>query len=149
MRNHVAIGLLCFAMATTHVGAVDYVRLSPSEFAEDLARASALAEAGHYAAAIVLLEILVNDEPKDPDALSLLGYSLRKSGSPTRAEHFYRRALQVDPDHLGANQYLGELYVELGDLDQASVRLQILDAVCDQACTGRDALAAAIGAAKP
>jgi Flp pilus assembly protein TadD len=110
-------------------------------------KASELAHAERYEEAIALLKLLVSDEPEDADALSLLGYSLRKSGDLDRAEGFYLRALGVEPDHRGANQYLGELYVERGRLEAARARLEVLDAVCGDSCDGRDALAAAISAA--
>jgi Flp pilus assembly protein TadD len=146
-RIVVAMGLilgLCLGPAT----AVDYVRLSPSEFADDLQKASALAQAQSYEEAVVILRGLVADEPEDADALSLLGYSLRKLGQLDRAEHFYLRALDVEPAHLGANQYLGELYVERGDLEGARVRLEVLEASCGDPCEGREVLAAAIAAAE-
>lgn len=146
-RRAAAWTVLCLALASP-VGAVDYIRLSPSEFAEDLVKASELAGAARYDEAIAILKVLVADEPDDADALSLLGYSLRKSGDLDRAAGFYRRALEIAPDHLGANQYLGELHVQRGDLPAARERLRVLDAACGTSCEGRDLLAAAIDAAE-
>jgi tetratricopeptide (TPR) repeat protein len=135
-------GLVCMPVA-----AVDYIRLSPSEFAEDLVKASEFAAQGRYEEAIELLKVLVADEPDDADALSLMGYSLRKSGQTVHAEGFYLRALAIEPAHLGANQYLGELYVETGNIEGARHRLEVLDGACGDNCEGRDLLAAAIAAA--
>jgi Flp pilus assembly protein TadD len=146
MRIVAAISVM-LGLSLDPAGAVDYVRLSPSEFADDLRKASELAHAQSYEEAIVILRGLVADEPEDADALSLLGYSLRKLGQLDRAEHFYLRALDVEPRHPGANQYLGELYVERGDLEQARHRLEVLEATCGDLCESRDALAAAIAAA--
>lgn len=137
--------LLAFSMPAR---AVDYIRLSPSEFAEDLVKASELAAEERYAEAIPLLEILVNDEPHDADALTLMGYCLRKTGDYVRAEIYYDRALVQAPQHPATNQYLGEMYVELGRLEEARERLAVLDATCGGLCPGRDALAAAIEAAE-
>jgi Flp pilus assembly protein TadD len=144
--RHLALIVLVVAL-TRPVAAVDYIRLSPSEFAEDLVRASNLAHDERYDEAIAILRDLVADEPEDADALSLLGYSLRKLGQLDRAEHFYLRALEAEPEHLGANQYLGELYVKRGDLENARIRLGVLSAACAGFCDGRDALASAIAAA--
>jgi len=138
--------VLALTLVAFPAAAVDYVRLSPSEFAEDLARASTLASEANYDEAIVILGTLIEDEPLDADALSLMGYCLRKSGRASPAEAFYLRALEVEPDHLGANQYLGEFYLERGDLELARERLAVLDATCGDRCEGRDALAAAIAA---
>jgi tetratricopeptide (TPR) repeat protein len=139
------IAIVALLLAALPGAGIDYVRLSPGEFAEDLQRASVLAHDGRYEEAIELLRVLVDDEP-DADALSLLGYSLRKTGNTARAEGFYLRALEIEPHHQGANQYLGELYVELGNLPAARERLAVLDATCGS-CAGRDQLAAAIAAA--
>ena len=148
MRRRVGpIAIAALVLTALPAAAIDYVRLSPGEFAEDLQRASVLAREGRYEEAIELLRVLVDDEPDDADALSLLGYSLRKSGNTGRAEGFYLRALEVEPHHPGANQYLGELYVELGKLPAARERLAVLDATCAMPCAGRDELAAAIAAA--
>ena len=148
MRQQAALIIVtALGLSAVSAGAVDYVRLSPSEFASDLLAASELAHAQRYVEAIAILRTLVNDEPSDADALSLLGYSLRKTGQLDRAEHYYVRALEVAPNHLGANQYLGEFYVERGDLVKAKVRLDVLNRECRDECGGRDELAAAIAAA--
>ena len=140
---------LFVVLSVAPVLAVDYVRLSPSEYADDLLKASELAYDQSYDEAIAILKVLVGDEPDNADALNLLGYSLRKTGDLDRAEGFYLKALSVDPEHRGANQYLGELYVERGNLEAARARLEVLDAVCSDQCDGRDALAAVISAASP
>jgi Flp pilus assembly protein TadD len=79
MIPRLALVLLGMLLATD-ASSVDYVRLSPSEFAQDLQKASLLLEQHDYAAAVELLEVLVADEPKDADALGLLGFALRKRG---------------------------------------------------------------------
>jgi tetratricopeptide (TPR) repeat protein len=55
-----------------------------------------------------------------------MGYSLRKTGQTQLALEYYNRALALMPKHLGANEYLGELYVELGQMDKAKERLAVL-----------------------
>jgi hypothetical protein len=40
----------------------------------------------------------------------------------------------LQPKHLDANEYLGELYVELGQLDKAHERLAVLEAACGKSC---------------
>lgn len=143
-----ALGVLVAAVLTaTPAGAVDYRGISPEAFSADYVKASELAAAGRYEDATAILRNLIEARPSDPDALNLLGYSLRKSGYLDRAEHFYLKALAIAPDHLGANQYLGELYVQRGDLANARARLEVLDAVCVNTCAGRDELAAAVAAA--
>lgn len=43
---------------------------------------------------------------------------------------YYTKALNLEPQHLGANEYLGELYLELNDLPKAQARLAILKGAC-------------------
>lgn len=149
MGRRVASSVLALCLSLGNALAVDYVRLSPSEFSEDLRKASTLLDEQQYEPAIELLKGLVADEPRDADALILMGFALRKSGDLPRAEGFYKRALAVEPTHLGALQYLGELYLERGELDRARSQLSLLDAACPSGCAGRDALAAAILSVQP
>ena len=73
-------------------------------------------------------------EPKDADALNLLGYAFRKLKRYTEAREFYDRALAVDPAHKGALEYLGELELETGHPDAARALLIRLQAVCPDGC---------------
>lgn len=91
-------------------------------------------DAGDYQGAIPVLAEIVKDEPRNADALNLMGYSLRKSGQTDLALQYYNSALALMPRHLGANEYLGELYVELGQFDKAKERLVVLRAACGEDC---------------
>lgn len=80
---------------------------------------------------------------------NLLGYTLRKHKPPqlAEAEAAYLQALQIDPAHRGANEYLGELHVMKGDLPKARERLAVLDKLCPSGCVEREDLQRAIAAA--
>jgi tetratricopeptide (TPR) repeat protein len=91
-------------------------------------------KAKEYAKAIPLLERALNDNMRDADANNLLGYSHRKLGNTQVALTYYQRALQIDANHRGANEYLGELYVELNDLPKAKERLAKLTQLCGTSC---------------
>jgi len=56
-------------------------------------------------------------------------------------------ALAIDPDHKGANEYLGELYVETGRMELARKHLATLDKICTFGCEEYDDLKATIHAA--
>jgi tetratricopeptide (TPR) repeat protein len=58
----------------------------------------------------------------------------------------YQKALQIEPRHLGANEYLGELYLQLDQPEQAEERLQVLDKACFFGCHEYDELKQAIEA---
>ena len=114
------------------------------------AEAKAKVAAKDYPGAVALLAKVLETHPEEPDALNLMGFSLRHVGRRDEALDFYRRALAHDPQHLSANEYLGELYVQLGQLEKARERLAVLEAACGRDCEETRDLAAAIQAsAKP
>jgi Flp pilus assembly protein TadD len=110
----------------------------------DYSRAKAMIEAKNYREAIPLLQQVVAKEPKNADAYNLLGYATRKSGDPNGSLQYYTTALQIDPKHLGANEYLGEAYLMLGKLPQAEQQLARLDQLCMFGCVEYRTLKAAV-----
>lgn len=71
----------------------------------------------------------------DADVANLLGYSNRKLKNYDEALKYYQHALSINPKHKGANEYLGELYLETGKIDKAKERLAVLDDVCFFSCS--------------
>ena len=69
-----------------------------------------------------------------PDVLTYLGFANRKLGNTETAFSYYSAALAIDPDHLSANEYLGEYYVELGDMARAEAQLEKLETLCPFGC---------------
>ena len=65
-------------------------------------------------------------DKKNADILNYLGYTLRKTGDFEKAETYYLKGLELDSEHLGINEYLGELYVQTGRLELAKERLEVL-----------------------
>ena len=100
----------------------------------DIAAAQAKIDAKNYRGAIDLLKSILADQPMNPDALNLMGYSHRKLGNKDKALDYYTQALAADPKHKGANEYLGELYLEMDDLAKAEERLSVLAAACSSSC---------------
>ena len=111
-------------------------------------RAVELVEAADYEDAIRILEKLDRKEPGNPDVLNMLGYAHRKLGRLEPAFDYYQQALAIEPRHLGANEYLGELYLETGEIGKAEERLAELAAACPSGCEEREELAEAIDAYK-
>lgn len=97
--------------------------------------------------AIVLLQDVVAKKPKNADAWNYIGYSYRKMGNFDAALGNYKKALAINPDHRGAHEYLGELYVETGRMKLAKEHLARLDGLCFFGCEEYDELKAAIKAA--
>ena len=66
------------------------------------------------------------EKPNQPDTLNYLGFATRKLGDYEKGEEYYLLGLQIDPDHKGINEYLGELYVVTDRIDLAKERLSVL-----------------------
>ncbi len=65
-------------------------------------------------------------KPNNPDTLNYLGFTTRKIGDFVNGEKFYLQGLEIDPTHIGINEYLGELYVATNRMDLAKKRLAVL-----------------------
>lgn len=85
-----------------------------------------------WSAAIAALKKIIEHRDWDDDAHTLLGYAYRKLGNYDASLRSYRRALELNPNHRGALEYLGEAYLELGERDKAEKILQRLAAICKQ-----------------
>src|SRR6056297_4113424 len=80
-----------------------------------------LAYAGRYDAAETVLAQMP-DQTSDK-VLTYKGFLNRKLGNLDAAMLFYADALERNPDNLLARSYMGQGYVETGDLDAARVQL--------------------------
>lgn len=99
---------------------------------------------GHYEVAVPALESVLERRPDDADAQNWLGYSLRKLKRYDVAEKHYLEALKIDPKHIGAHEYLGELYVETKRIELAKQQLSALEKLCPNGCEEREDLERAI-----
>jgi tetratricopeptide (TPR) repeat protein len=137
-----AAGML-LAAATPAAWAVDNV---VSKDAPDLVSVRAKIKAKDYKAAIAELTPMLATH-QHADIYNLMGFSLRKSGDYKQAYTFYRKALDFDPQHKGALEYLGELYVETGQLDKAKENIALLQKICPAGCEELSDLQEAISSA--
>jgi tetratricopeptide (TPR) repeat protein len=103
-----------------------------------------LIEAEKYQQAIDELTRALEKKPEDADLLNLVAFSNRKLERFDSALEYYLKALGIEPEHRGANEYLGELYLQLGQLDKAQERLAVLDDACFFGCDEYDELEQAI-----
>jgi len=89
---------------------------------------------GNYHAALESLAESAAVFGPHPNILTYQGFANRKLGNKAKALEFYQVALSIDSDHRGANEYLGEYYVEVGRLDLAKAQLQKLESICSFGC---------------
>ena len=80
----------------------------------------------HYKKAIGYLLKHNKKFPADPNTLNYLGFTHRKVGDYENAEIYYSMGLELDPKHVGINEYMGELFVVTNRIDKAKERLAVL-----------------------
>src|SRR5881392_4214997 len=144
---------LCLLLSTMLVGAalgatgalaVDNIS---SRDAPDLTSVRAKIKAKDFKAALAELTPMLATH-QHADVYNLMGFSLRKTGDYPQAYTFYRKALDFDPDHKGALEYLGELYVETGQVEKARENLALLKKLCPVGCEEMFDLEEALASAK-
>jgi len=147
-RTRLFAALLPVALAVSPVCAAnnDTGASATSATQSDFAEARAAVNAGQYAAALRLLAAVVKAEPRNADALNLMGYSNRKMNRLAEAARYYDAALKADPRHLGALEYQGELFVDTGDYVKARANLNRLAALCGTCAEYNDLHAALMAA---
>ena len=75
-------------------------------------------------------KLLIKSNKKKPlqaDTLNYLGFTTRKLGDFENGEKYYLLGLEIEPKHIGINEYLGELYVVTNRIDLAKERLEVLE----------------------
>lgn len=112
--------------------------------ADEYKKAVKAVEAKDFATAEKLLLAYVAKKDKDAGAWNYLAYSQRNLGKSDEAMTNYNKALSIDPNHKGALEYQGELYLKLGNMDAAKANLAKLDVLCAKGCVEKDELQAAI-----
>ena len=65
-------------------------------------------------------------KPLQAETLNYLGFTTRKLGDYEGGKKFYLQGLQIEPNHNGINEYLGELYMVTNRVDLAKERLNVL-----------------------
>lgn len=87
------------------------------------------------------------DTTQHADLYNLLGFSLRKTGDYKQALTYYQKALDFDPNHKSAREYLGELFLETNQPEKARDQHAILVRLCPDGCEEREDLEQAMTAA--
>jgi tetratricopeptide (TPR) repeat protein len=111
-------------------------------------QAAGLINEGRYADALYSLRAAGLALGPHPDVLTYQGFANRKLGNYDTAISFYSAALKLDPNHRGANEYLGEYFVETGQIGKAKAQLVKLDLICEFGCEEAEELRRWIADAK-
>jgi len=117
---------------------------SPSTSQSSYAAAEKAVKAGKYKKAVKLLNKEVKRDAHNADAWNYLGFSNRKLKKYDASLAAYKKALAIDPKHRGANEYLGELYLQTDKVAKAKTQLATLKKICKSHCEEYDDLKQAI-----
>src|SRR5215470_20093108 len=102
----------------------------PDEVLTDYA--FALIKAGRYDEALTMLDLLAN--PNTPVALNYRGYATRKQGRLDEGIGYYLKSVALDPQYAQVREYLGEAYVQKGDIARAKAQLEAIEKICGRDC---------------
>ena len=89
---------------------------------------------GKYEEAKRNLLVIVKKDEEDAEAYNLLGYIERQLQNYILAIKFYKRALAINNDFIGAHHYIAMAYLELDDIEKAKYHLNRLDLICLFGC---------------
>ena len=146
MRPSALCLLLSATLAVIGAPAALAVDTVTSRDAPDLTSVRAKIKAKDFKAALEELTPMLTTY-QHADVYNLMGFSLRKTGDYQQAYTFYRKALDFDPDHKGALEYQGELYVETGQLEKAKENMARLQKLCPAGCEELEDLEKAVNGA--
>jgi tetratricopeptide (TPR) repeat protein len=118
----------------------------PSVAVDELAKSRSLIAAKNYSQALVELKKVDRVMANNADVKNLLGFTSRKLGQYSQAGGYYAKALQIDPKHLGALEYQGELFILQKKVALAKRNLATLKRLCGTSCEEYEDLADAITA---
>ena len=112
-------------------------------FREDsgLIKAEYFLAVGQYTAAIDTAGQVLQRHPNNADAYTYRGYAYARLGQTAEAAKDFKKALLIDPTHLGANKYLADTYLQSGDVSRAIEQMQVIRLTCGQSdCEEQDEL---------
>ena len=115
----------------TPVYAVKYDKLNASALYE---RAVKYIDRKDYIKANKALKAYTKSEPNDADGWNLYAFANRKMNKFEKAEVYYEKALNIDPDHKGALEYQGELFMQTNRQNLAEENLNKLISLCPNSC---------------
>ena len=101
---------------------------------EDYAAARKAIAARQWEEAIARLRKAEVRHPDHADLQNHLGYAHRNLKQFDAALSHYKRAIELDPRHRGAHEYIGEAYLMVRDVPNAEKHLAALRAICLLPC---------------
>ena len=100
----------------------------------DYAAGRAAIKAGDDSRALRRFQAALKRFPDAADLHNELGFTHRRLRQMDQAFKHYGRALDLNPQHRGAHEYIGEAYLIVGDVGRARFHLAALKSICLLPC---------------
>jgi len=110
----------------------------------DFAAGKDAVEKKNWALAAIHLRKAAVREPDSADLQNYLGFTYRNLKQMDVAIKHYERAIELNPRHRGAHEYIGEAYLMMNDLPNAEKHLAELRRICLLPCEELDDLEKAV-----
>ncbi|MFN4165602.1 MAG: tetratricopeptide repeat protein [Ferrovibrio sp.] len=152
LRRLLLAVLLALSPATVFAMGSDPATTTTKPADPDFAEGRKAIDAKDFATAAAKFQAVVTRDDKNADAFNWLGYALRNQGDYEKAFIAYNKALELDPKHRGAHEYIGEAYLKTNQPEKAEEYLKRLSSLCTFGCAEYTELKnkiAAYKAAKP
>ena len=148
MRRAAQLMLAAVLSSSSHSLLADPYEADPGAAARDVdyaAAKEAMAKQRWRDALTHLGRALMRD-PDNADLHNYLGFTYRKLGQLDNAFKYYRRAIELNPRHRGAHEYIGEAYLMANNVAKAREHLAALEKICLLPCEELDDLRQKIAA---
>ena len=145
----IALAAAAFAAMQPYAAAEPFED-NPSASAKDpdYAAAKLAMEKKNWSEAVKRFQQAALRDPDSADLNNYIAYSYRNLKQMDLAFKHYRRALELNPRHRGAHEYIGEAYLMVGDLASAEKHLAALRNICLLPCEEKEDLEKAVKAYK-
>ena len=147
MKKILCACLIALAIPTSLVWAnVGEAKPAANQADPDFVAGKRAVKAKDWKAAIEAFGKVIASKPDSADAHNYLGYSHRQLDQLEQSFTHYNEALRIDPNHRGANEYIGQAYLRVGKPEKAAEHLARLEKICGKNCEEYQDLARAIAA---
>ncbi len=132
VRVLLAVGLLVFATGSF----AEAYEENPTAVERDVDYAAGKKAMGdkRWTEAAARFKAAARRDPDNADLQNYLGYSYRNLKQFDLAFAYYKRAIEINPRHRGAHEYIGEAYLMVGNLPSAEQHLKALRDICLLPC---------------
>ena len=122
--------LLLVATSIALAAGSESTESSEPEVVASYEAAYALVQEERFEEALEMLLVLAEADSENADIHNLIAFSSHNLGMIEQGFEYYARALELDPLHVGAHEYVAELYIKTGDIAKAEEHLGVLQEIC-------------------